>query len=391
MPDVPRKPQSKLLNRVSVKRLVFLMLVVGVTYWFYDLISGFLMMLFWATVLAIIFRPVYLWIEKKLDGRAGLSASITTVLITLVVALPLAGITLAVVDQAAGLVARVQNGSLDPNILINWTESKLPIVREYAESYNVNFDNLRASVNSAVTQAGQFLGTQAFSITQNLLAIMAKFFLMLYFLWWFLRDGDKIVDLIMRAIPIGNRDERTLLNRFAKVSRATLKGTLIVAIVQGGLGGLMFWVVGIPGALFWGVIMTLLSLLPIGGSAIVWAPAAVVLFIQGHVGAAIGVLVFGGAAIGLVDNLLRPILVGRDTKLPDYLVLVATLGGISKFGLAGFVVGPVIASLFLSVWEMLMREFGQEVPSMDSEEDAFPENAEAIPAPKRSSRLIQPS
>jgi len=203
-------------------------------------------------------------------------------------------------------------------------------------------------------------------VGQNFLGITVQFFLMLYLLWFFLRDGYKIKEMAIRALPLGDREERMLFSRFATVSRATLKGTLIVAIIQGTLGGLLFWAVGISSPLFWGVMMTLLSLLPIGGAALVWLPAAIVFAIQGDYVRAAALVAFGGLAIGLVDNLLRPLLVGRDTQMPDYLVLVTTLGGIASFGLAGFIIGPVVAALFLSVWELMMIEF-EEKPLSDEE------------------------
>ncbi|MEM9261899.1 MAG: AI-2E family transporter, partial [Bacteroidota bacterium] len=144
----------------------------------------------------------------------------------------------------------------------------------------------------------------------------------------------------------------------AQVSKATLKGTVVVAIVQGSIGGVLFAVLGLPAALLWGVAMTLLALLPVGGSAIVWFPTAIILFAQGYPTKAIIIIIVGSLIIGLVDNLLRPLLVGRDTEMPDYLVLISTLGGITYFGLSGFVIGPTIAALFITVWEMMGRDYG---------------------------------
>jgi len=152
-----------------------------------------------------------------------------------------------------------------------------------------------------------------------------------------------------------------LFERFAQVSKATLKGTVVVALVQGSIGGVLFALVGIPAALLWGVAMTLLALLPVGGSAIIWIPAAIILFVQGNVVEAFIVVAVGSLIIGLVDNLLRPLLVGRDTGMPDYLVLISTLGGITWFGLSGFVIGPTIAALFITVWEMMGKDYGGRI------------------------------
>ena len=357
--------------RPMLRKLVFLALVVGVTLWFFDLIQPFLMPIFWAVVLAIVFDPVDRWLHAKLPERDVLVATLTTLIITVVVLLPLVLVGIAVVDQAIQLVTRVNDGDLDPNVIVNYVEARIPLARDLAESYNINFDQVRSNVTTGIASAGQRVINWSLNAGQNFLGIAVQFFLMLYLLWFFLKDGRAIVTSIVDAIPLGDRDERTLIERFATVSRATLKGTLIVALTQGILGGLLFWAVGIDGALFWGVLMTLLSLLPVGGSALVWAPAAIVFAVQGDWTRALIIVAFGALAIGLVDNLLRPLLVGRDTQMPDYLVLIATLGGIASFGLAGFVIGPVIAALFLSVWEMMRIRYGRKTSAERVLDPAF--------------------
>jgi predicted PurR-regulated permease PerM len=162
------------------------------------------------------------------------------------------------------------------------------------------------------------------------------------------------------VLPLGDARERRLFQKFAEVARATIKGTLVIGLVQGVLGGLIFWMLGIEAAALWGVVMAVLSLLPAGGAALVWVPAVIVLIATGQLLEGLILLVFGTLIIGLADNVLRPILVGRDTQMPDYLVLITTLGGIALFQLSGVVIGPIIGALFLTVWEM----FGQEYASV---------------------------
>jgi predicted PurR-regulated permease PerM len=163
---------------------------------------------------------------------------------------------------------------------------------------------------------------------------------------------------LVRVIPLGDQRERRLFDKFAEVSRATLKGTVVVSIIQGTLGGMALALVGIDGAVFWGVVMTIVSILPAIGLSIVWLPAALWLFTTGAVAKALMLIVMG-TLIGFVDNLLRPILVGRDTKMPDYLILLSTLGGITAFGLSGFVIGPIIAALCTAGWDMFADDFGE--------------------------------
>ena len=180
---------------------------------------------------------------------------------------------------------------------------------------------------------------------------------MLYLAFFMLRDGAKLIPILIRALPLGDERERLLMQKFAEVTRATIKGSLVVAMVQGALGGLIFWILEIPGPVLWGVVMTVLSLIPVVGASLIWLPVGLYLLAIGNTSDGIILISFGAIIIGLVDNILRPILVGRDTKLPDYLVLLSTLGGFSMFGMTGFVLGPLIAVLFITFWEIFSREF----------------------------------
>jgi predicted PurR-regulated permease PerM len=167
-----------------------------------------------------------------------------------------------------------------------------------------------------------------------------------------LRDGTALSKRIKDAIPLPAEQKRELFTKFTIVTRAMFKGTLLVAIVQGALGGFIFWVLGIHAPVLWGVVMGLFSLLPAVGAAVVWLPVAIYFLATGAIWEGVVLLAFGAFVIGLVDNLLRPFLVGKDTELPDYVVLISTLGGIAIFGLNGFVIGPTIAAMFIAVWDI---------------------------------------
>lgn len=341
-----------------VRHGTFLALVIGVTLTFLGLIQGFLLACFWAAVLAIIFRNTFRRLRIKFKGKDNLAAVMTTVFILLVVILPLFFITVALVDQSSKLYQNIQSGQINAAELIDYVEEQAPVLDEYLQKFGYSVEKLRESLSDIALNVTQFVGNRAIVATQSVLNFLVQFTLMLYLLFFFLRDGKEIMQAIVNVLPLGNRREWALFRRFAKVARATLKGTMIVAIVQGTIGGLLFALVGIQGAVFWGVVMTLLALLPVGGSGVVWLPAAIIMFIQGHVGKGVIIIVVGSLIIGLVDNLLRPLLVGRDTQMPDYLILLSTLGGIAWFGLTGFILGPVIAALFLACWEMVGQEYG---------------------------------
>ncbi len=336
---------------------VFFTLVILSTVFFLWMVRSFLVPVFWAAVFATLFRPLYLRVLGLGRNRRALAATVATLCVVLTVLVPSALIVMAVTREAIDLYARIQEGSLDVQAPIAFVERYVPMVAEFLERYGVETEQIRARIEAAAGYVAQYIAGQALAFGQNALAVAILFGLMLYLLFFFFRDGDAIIARIIRAVPMGDDRELRILTRFAEVSRATVKGTVIVAAVQGTLGGIMFGLVGLQAAVLWGVIMGILSLLPAVGPALVWIPAAIVLFATGQIWQGVVVIIGGALVIGLVDNLLRPVLVGREAKLPDYLVLLATLGGISVFGIAGFVAGPVIAAFFLVMWEMFAEEY----------------------------------
>jgi predicted PurR-regulated permease PerM len=345
---------------MNLQKTFFLALLSRVSLAFIWLVSPFLMPVFWAATLAIVFNPVQRRVAIWLRGHATPGALVTLTLILLTVIVPSMLLISAVANEASALYQQIQDGELDPTEALDWVQSNLPVVSRYLTDIGVDLDDVRQNVSSFAVKGSRYVGSMALTVGQNALNFTVQFFLMLYLLFFFLRDGKSIIEALIVALPLGDARERALFAKFAEVSRATVKGTMMIGAIQGTIGGLMFAFVGIEAAVFWGVMMMVLSLLPVVGASLVWAPAALVLFIQGEVGNAMFLLLFGAVAIGLIDNLLRPLLVGRDTRMPDYLVLFSTLGGLSMFGISGFVIGPIIAALFLSMWVMFTEENGPE-------------------------------
>jgi predicted PurR-regulated permease PerM len=341
----------------TVESRVFLTVVIATTVFFLWMVRGFLLPVFWAAVFALLFRPLYLRLLRAVRGRRGLAALLSTLIIVVLVLVPLGLLLAAVAQQGLWLYRGLSSGEIDIQSAIEYVERSVPVLTALLARYGVGVEQIRTAIESAAIAVTQYLGSQALALGQNALLVAVLFGLMLYLLFFFFRDGERIVKGVIRALPMGDVREQRLFTKFAEVSRATVKGTLVVAAVQGALGGVLFALVGIPAALFWGVVMGVLSLLPAVGAALVWLPAAIILFVTGGIWQGIVVVLGGTFAIGLTDNLLRPILIGRDTRIPDYVVLVATLGGLSVFGLAGFVAGPVVAALFLVMWEMFADEY----------------------------------
>ena len=271
-------------------------------------------------------------------------------------------------QEGALLYQRLQSGDIDPGSYVELIKKAFPAVQQFLERFGFDLNNLKVQLSSAAIAGSRYIAQNAVQLGQGTLQWFISLGLMLYVAFFMLRDGTGLVALLVRALPLGDEWERLLFAKFAEVTRATVKGNLVVAVVQGTLGGMIFWFIGIPGPLLWGVVMTLLSLIPVVGAGLIWGPVAIYLFAVGDWGQGLTLTAFGVIVIGLVDNILRPILVGRDTKLPDYMVLLSTLGGIVLFGINGFVIGPLLAALFVAFWEIFIREFNAPEPAA-SEED----------------------
>lgn len=344
------------MSKSTTHHPFFLGLLGAASLGFFALLMGFWQAIFWAVVIGILFRPVQKRLTGRLSGRASLSAALTVILIFFTVIVPAMLLASMVTAEAAGVYHRIQSGELDVGGIVRWVQNLLPQASDWAARIGIDLNELPAKLSAAAVKGSQFIASLALSAGQNVARFIVMFFLMLYLLFYILRDGDVILQHVYRAMPLPDADEQRLFSKFAEVSRATVKGTLVVGLVQGFLGGLIFAMLGIQGAVFWGVVMAILSLLPAVGAGLVWGPAAIFLLATGDWGKGVILITYGVLVIGLADNLLRPILVGRDTKMPDYLILFSTLGGLSIVGITGVVLGPVIAALFIAAWQMYEQD-----------------------------------
>ena len=310
--------------------------------------------LLWSAVIALIFAPVQRQMLHRLRRRRTLAALVTLGLATTLVILPLALIATALAAEATALFKILQSGELDLARHGRGLYKALPeVVTGLLGRIGLdNFDALQLRVTSALGQASETIAAQAFNLGQNTFEFGTMLAITLYLAFYMIRDGDRLAHDIRRALPLANDQKRLLAARFTTVIRATVRGNLLIALLQGALGGLAFWVLDVRGALLWAVLMACLSLLPAIGAALVWGPVVLYLLATGQTGAGLALLAWGVGVIGLVDNLLRPLLVGRETGMSDALVLVTTLGGIAVFGLNGFILGPTIAAMFIAAWEL---------------------------------------
>lgn len=315
------------------------------------------MAIFWATVFAILFHGRYEKIIARFPGKPNLSAALTLVLILLLVIIPLFVISLAVINEATDVYHNISASDQSLQERVDGLHDKVPWVDRLVDRFNIDVEKVKTNLMTFLGTSSKLIAGKAVELTQDVVGFLVNFSLMLYVLFFFLRDGKRLVQQLVWVVPIGDEQEWALLRRFESVARATVKGSLLVALVQGVIGGLLFWALGIPAAFLWGCIMVLASLLPVG-SALVWGPWAIILLLQGDIAKGIILIVIGAGFIGLIDNILRPRLVGQDTKMPDYLILISTLGGLAWFGLSGFAIGPIIAAIAVTCWQMLGDKYG---------------------------------
>jgi len=308
----------------------------------------------WAGILALVFAPVHAWLQERLHLGRNMAALCTLLLASVVVIFPLVAVAASLASEAAGLYARLQSGESNPVSYLQGVFDALPgWVRAGLGSLGLrDFDTVQRRLTAALAQGSQVIAGQAVGIGQNTFEFLANLFVSLYLAFFLIRDGDRIVHAVRRALPLTLAHKHELMRMFGTVVRATVKGNLLVAVIQGVLGGLAFWFLGITGALLWAVLMAFLSLLPAVGAAIVWVPVAAYYLLAGDWWQGLSLVAWGVLVIGLVDNLLRPILVGKDVRMPDYVVMITTLGGMAVFGIHGFVIGPTIAAMFMAVWHI---------------------------------------
>ena len=348
------------MNNDRRNRKTFQLLLLAVSVALVWILLPFFSAIFWGTILAVIFQPLQRRLTVRFGNRPNLAALTTLALCVVIVILPLALIIGTLAQETAFAYEQIKGGQWDFGVFFQKTLHTLPAFaqRGLGNLGLADMASLQAKLTEGAARISQLMGAQAVIIGQNTLQFAVGFGIMLYLVFFLLRDGVAISRKIRRAIPLDDSHKQRLLGRFATVVRATVKGNIAVAAVQGLLGGLAFLCLGIKGALLWGTLMAFLSLLPAIGSALVWVPAAVYFLLAGPLWKAVVLVLFCTLVIGAVDNVLRPILVGKDTKLPDWVILISTVGGMSVFGINGFVIGPLIAALFVSCWDISLLEDG---------------------------------
>lgn len=339
------------IDRDRFRRFVLLALAIGISLLFLRMIAAFVMALLLAAIFAGLAQPLYRWLLRLFGHRRGLAAASVVLIVVLLIVGPVTAflgvVVVQAVDVSRSVTPWVQQELEDPSHLQGYLD-RVPLLAALSP-YR---DELLAKAGQLAAQVAKFVASKVAAGARGTAQFLLALFVMLYAMFFFLRDGRAVLDKVLYYLPLSNEDEDRLLDRFTSVTRATLKGTLVIGMLQGLLAGAAFAVAGIKGSVFWGTIVAVLSIIPGVGGALVWVPIVVYLGLVGRIGAAVAVGAWCAVVVGTIDNLLRPRLVGQDTKLSDVIILISTLGGIAMFGAVGIVIGPIVAALFVTVWEI---------------------------------------
>lgn len=358
------------MEQQTVNRIVVIVVAFAISALFLTMVSNFLEAIFLAGLFSALFNPLYLRIRAAVGGRDALGSLLTVFLALLFVFVPLFLVTLTVIGQAVDIASHakpwLQSTFSEPGQISAWL-SGLPFYEQlipYRETLLEHLGGFVGGISKAVVDLFQ-------SATLGTVNVVMTAFIVLYTMFFFLIDGDALIKRILYYLPLDDRDEEMLLARFTSVTRATLKGTAVIGFLQGSMAGLGFWALGVPSALLWAVVMMFMSVVPGVGGTLIWGPAVIYLLGIGHVWEGVALFVYCAAVVGSIDNVLRPKLVGGDTQLHELMIFFSTLGGLVMFGFPGFIIGPIVAALFVTVWEIYGLEFKDWLP-----ETAFRTRAE---------------
>lgn len=347
----------------KLRNYLFLGLLLGATVMFVFLLRPFAYPLFWAAVAAAIFYPFYLGLNRYLK-RSNLSSFITLCLVTIIIIFPLTFASALLINESASLYNSISDkqGEIMTSVkhTIDYLNHQPLLTKVLHQEQLFNQDTITEKIATGGAYLLNISTKFAINFTQNSFTFVVMFVIMLYTLFYFLKDGEKMLKKAMFLLPLGDKYEKILYKKFTSTARAALKGTLVIGVMQGVLGGILMAIAGVPGAFIWAIVMIILSVIPATSSTIVLIPTGVIMLIMGRFGAGL-LLVIGGGLISVLDNFVRPMLIGNDLQMHPLLILFSTIGGIAFFGISGFIIGPIIAAFFLSLWEMYEHYYFDEL------------------------------
>lgn len=373
-PSSPPKIQPREARHHNLFVIVLVAVAAGL---FLAVIWPILQALFIGAILSGLCYPLFRTLAKFFGGRRSLASMATLLILFLLIVGPLSALSGLVVKQAMIISEyaipwfqeRFASSSLQG--LRDWVTIHFPWTSEFIPTQ----EDIVKTIGTGAQAAGGYLVSGISAFTATTATFLLNFFVMFYAMFFFLRDGSKILNKTMSYIPLGPEEKSIMLERFTSITRATIKGTFLIGLLQGSLAGLGFYFAGIEAAVFWGVVMVILSVVPGIGSALVWGPAVIYLFVTGQTLTGTLLLIWCAGVVSTIDNLLRPRLVGQDARMPDLLILVGTLGGLFLFGPLGVVIGPIVCGVFLTTLDIYASAFRYALAPSAYQETQPPEAA----------------
>ncbi|MFP3867775.1 MAG: AI-2E family transporter [Desulfobacteraceae bacterium] len=351
-PELPPSGPEPKAFPTQFARIFFGALILLILYFSYLIVKPYLIEIFLALVLFFTTKPIYLALNRLFRGWRMLSSALTCLLLTILIILPLLTLTGIVAGQALELYSTVSKG-LQSGYLWQQLSDKLAFLEEYVEHLNlpIHPDQVKPEelVQAALARASGFIYTNTVGLIKGFTSFFFSLTIIIFVTFFLFLDGDVFIEEIKKLSPLDAAHNEEILGDVEATIKATLKGTVIVAFIQGFLGGLGFWLFGVPQSAFWGTIMMPASVIPVVGTALIWVPASLYLFLLGQYGSALGLTLWSAIVVGSVDNLVRPYFSRGARPIPTIFVLFSIMGGISYFGMVGFILGPLILSFLLSL------------------------------------------
>ncbi|MCH8056222.1 MAG: AI-2E family transporter [Deltaproteobacteria bacterium] len=351
------------MNRNWLATIFFFVLLLVILYLAFLILSPFLKAITWAAILAIVVYPAYSRLLKLLRGRATLAALIVTVLITLLIVFPAMRISVFLSQEAVELAKTVRayvNGDEFESWKGNpWVEDFVRLWDTVSSELAFFKIDLRKAIVEGVQLASGFLVSQVKDVAQNVFMFVVNFIIALFSFFFLMRDGKQFSDRIRRLLPMDQEHQEHLFENIVNSLFGVIHGCLITAMVQGLLAGLAYWFLDVPFAILLGVATAFTALFPIGGSALIWLPVSLYLFLQGTYVQGIILLAWGAGIVGTIDNVLKPLFIGSRLRLPTIFLFFSILGGLSLFGVLGLILGPVLFALLAALLDLYIKEYAK--------------------------------
>jgi predicted PurR-regulated permease PerM len=346
------------------RKAFLLLLVVGISLLFISVIRPFLLSVFLAAIFGGLVYPLFGWFRRALGDRRRLAALTTIAVLFVGVLIPTAAFLGVVANEAVQVGTRAQTWFLAESDRLEQMRAAITARAPFVARFLPDGAELATQIRDVAGRTGPVIVGSLAAATRGTLNFLLQLFILLYALYYFLTGGPQLLRQVLYYVPLWPDEEAQLLERFVSVTRATLKGSLLIGVIQGGVAGLAFWVTGVPSPAFWGTVMIVLSIIPAVGSSLVWVPAVIYLLLMGQTVPGLALLAWCAVVVSSIDNFLRPMLIGRDARMSDLLILLSTLGGIFLFGAVGFIVGPIVAALFVTVWHIYGETFRAWLPEV---------------------------